>query len=50
MAAFVTMREPRPSKIATIKPGVMYVDLGRVTQKEFDEAVPEMAEGSRHRL
>ena len=46
MAAFVTMREPRPSKIATIKPGVMYVDVCRVSQKEYDEAVPEMAKAS----
>ncbi|MGP0069781.1 MAG: S41 family peptidase [Isosphaeraceae bacterium] len=44
MAAFSTLREPRPTKIATIKPGVIYVDLGRVTQKEFDEAVPKLAE------
>jgi hypothetical protein len=40
---FATRREPRPAKIATIKPGVMYVDLDRITQKEFDEAVLELA-------
>ena len=44
MAAFLALREPRPAKIATIKPGVIYVDLGRITQKEFDEAVPKLAE------
>jgi C-terminal processing protease CtpA/Prc len=44
MMAFTALREPRPAKIATIKPGVIYVDLGRITQKEFDEAVPKLAE------
>ena len=44
MVAFLALREPRPTKIATIKPGVIYVDLGRITQKEFDEAVPKLAD------
>jgi C-terminal processing protease CtpA/Prc len=44
MAGFVALREPRPAAVATIKPGVIYVDLGRVTQKELDEAVPKLAE------
>jgi C-terminal processing protease CtpA/Prc len=44
MAAFMDMREPRPTIVATIEPGVIYVDLGRITQKEFDEAVPKLAE------
>jgi len=43
-AAFLALREPRPSKIAAIKPGVIYLDLSRITQQEFDEAVPRMAE------
>ena len=38
------MRESRPTQVATIKPGVIYIDLGRITQKEFDQAVPKMAE------
>jgi C-terminal processing protease CtpA/Prc len=42
--AFLSLREPRPAKIATIKPGVIYADLGRITQKDFDEAVPKLAE------
>ncbi len=44
VAAFLALREPRPTTIATIKPGVIYVDLGRITQKEFDEAAPRLAE------
>jgi len=44
MLAFLDLREPRPAKVASIKPGVMYVDLSRITQKEFEEAVPRLAE------
>jgi len=43
-AAFLALREPRPAKIAAIKPGVIYLDLSRITQQEFDEAVPRMTE------
>ena len=43
MVTFTALREPRPDTIATIKPGVIYVDLGRVSQKDFDEAVPKLA-------
>jgi C-terminal processing protease CtpA/Prc len=44
MRAFTALREPRPTPIATIKPGVIYVDLGRVSQKEYDDALPKLAE------
>jgi len=42
--AFLALRQLRPAKIAAIKPGVIYLDLSRITQQEFDEAVPRMAE------
>jgi C-terminal processing protease CtpA/Prc/ABC-type transport system involved in multi-copper enzyme maturation permease subunit len=42
--AFEELREPRPAKIATVKPGVIYVDLSRITQPEFDEIVPQLAD------
>jgi hypothetical protein len=35
-AAFVTLREPCPEPITTIKPGLIYVDLSRIAQTEFD--------------
>jgi C-terminal processing protease CtpA/Prc len=44
IVAFLALREPRPTTIAAIKPGVIYVDLGRISQKEFDEAVPKLSE------
>jgi len=40
--ASLALREPRPAKIAAIKPEVIYLDLSRITQQEFDEAVPRM--------
>jgi C-terminal processing protease CtpA/Prc len=44
MQEFEELREPRPAKITTIKPGVIYVDLSRITQPEFDKIVPQLAE------
>jgi C-terminal processing protease CtpA/Prc len=35
--------EPRPDKIATLEPGIMYVDLGRITDEDFTAALPELA-------
>jgi C-terminal processing protease CtpA/Prc len=35
--------ERRRAKIEEIKPGIVYVDLDQITQKEFDEAVPQLA-------
>src|SRR5262249_18833338 len=35
--------EPRPPAIHEVKPGVMYVDLDRITTKQFEEAVPRLA-------
>jgi C-terminal processing protease CtpA/Prc len=44
MSQFLDLREPRPGRIASIKQGVIYVDLSRVTQEEFDRAVARLAE------
>jgi C-terminal processing protease CtpA/Prc len=41
--AFLDLKEPRPAKVEEIKPGIVYVDLGRITDKEFEEAVPKLA-------
>jgi C-terminal processing protease CtpA/Prc len=39
---FGNLREPRPEKIAEIKPGIMYVDLDRITDKDFRGALPRL--------
>lgn len=36
--------EPRPEKISEVEPGVMYVDLDRVSTIEFEKAIPRLAE------
>ncbi|MFL6291884.1 MAG: S41 family peptidase [Thermoanaerobaculia bacterium] len=36
--------EPRPERIAEIRPGVWYVDLGRITDDDFNAAVAKLAE------
>ena len=36
--------EPRPEKIAEVRPGVYYVDVGRVTDEDFTEAIAKLAE------
>jgi len=41
-AEFYELAEPRPAKVDTIRPGVMYVDLSRITDKDFDEALPRL--------
>jgi hypothetical protein len=41
--AFTDLQEPRPSKVEEIKPGILYVDLGRITNKDFEDAVPKLA-------
>ncbi|MDB5100848.1 MAG: family peptidase [Cyanobacteria bacterium RYN_339] len=38
-----TLREDRPARLAELKPGLWYVDLDRVTDKEFEAAVPKLA-------
>jgi C-terminal processing protease CtpA/Prc len=43
-AHFLTLREPRPDKISTIQPGVIYVDLSRINQQDFDNLAPRLAE------
>jgi hypothetical protein len=37
---------PRPARVEAIKPGIMYVDLGRVTDKEFGQALPRLAKAT----
>ena len=34
--------ELRPEKVGTVAPGIVYVDLDRVTQEEFDAALPQL--------
>jgi C-terminal processing protease CtpA/Prc len=43
-AAGAGLTEPRPAKIEEIKPGIFYVDLDRVTDAEFTQAVPKLKE------
>jgi C-terminal processing protease CtpA/Prc len=38
--------EKRPEKITELKPGIFYVDIDRVTEEEFREAVPELAKAT----
>jgi C-terminal processing protease CtpA/Prc len=35
--------EPRPDKIATLEPGIVYVDIARVSDGDFAAAVPQLA-------
>jgi C-terminal processing protease CtpA/Prc len=37
-----TYTEPRPEKIAELEPGILYVDLGRVTDTDWKEVVPRL--------
>src|SRR5262249_17635326 len=37
-----TITEPRPAKIAELKPGIIYVDLDRVTDEDLNKAVPQL--------
>jgi C-terminal processing protease CtpA/Prc len=44
IATFQEFQEPvRPAKVEAIKPDVMYVDLSRVTDKDFEQALPQLA-------
>jgi C-terminal processing protease CtpA/Prc len=43
---FNVYHEKRPEKIAELKPGVMYVDIDRVTEEEFRAAVPKLAKAT----
>jgi C-terminal processing protease CtpA/Prc len=38
----MAVREPRPEPIAEVKPGIFYVDLERVTDAMFREALPRL--------
>lgn len=37
------LAQPRPEKIAEIRPGILYIDLDRVTDEEFEAALPRLA-------
>ncbi len=34
--------EPRPEKVAELRPGVLYVDLDRATDQDYDAALPRL--------
>jgi hypothetical protein len=36
------LREPRPGKIAEVKPGIFYVDVERISGAEFKNALPDL--------
>jgi C-terminal processing protease CtpA/Prc len=36
------VEEPRPAKIAETEPGVFYVDIGRITDADFQAAIPQL--------
>ena len=40
--------EPRPAKIAELRPGIFYVDLDRVTDADVDAALPQLAAARGH--
>jgi hypothetical protein len=37
------LAEPRPEKITELEPGIFYVDLERITDGDFEEALPQLA-------
>jgi C-terminal processing protease CtpA/Prc len=41
-ASFGELKEPRPDKVAEIKPGIWYVDLDRILDPDFNEALPKL--------
>lgn len=43
-AIFAPTPEPKLAKIADVATGVMYVDLGRITDADFSAALPRLAE------
>jgi len=42
ISGFQDQREASPAKIEAIKPGFMYVNLDRITDKEFEAALPKL--------
>lgn len=36
------LKEPRPERITELRPGIMYVDLDRITDDDFNAAVPQL--------
>jgi C-terminal processing protease CtpA/Prc len=43
---FDEYQEKRPDKIAELKKGTLYVDLDRITEEEFRQAVPKLAKAT----
>jgi C-terminal processing protease CtpA/Prc len=41
-AAFNGLSDVRPEKIAELKPGILYVDIDRITDKDFRDALPKL--------
>jgi C-terminal processing protease CtpA/Prc len=39
-----TIREPRPSKITELEPGIFYLDLDKIQDSDFSDALPKLAE------
>ncbi len=39
------LAEPRPPKIHEIEPGIFYVDVGRIDDRDFTEALPRLEKG-----
>ena len=37
------LREPRPNKIAEVEPGIVYVDVDRITDEDLSAALPALA-------
>ena len=40
------LHENRPEKIAEVQPGIMYVDLDRITDDDFKQALPRLKQAS----
>jgi C-terminal processing protease CtpA/Prc len=41
--AFDKLREPRPAKVAELKPGVVYINLDETSDADFTAALPQLA-------
>jgi len=40
------VREPRPGKIEELEPGIFYLDLDRITDDDFSQAIPSLAKAT----
>jgi C-terminal processing protease CtpA/Prc len=43
IGGFGSPEEPRPEKIAEVRPGIFYVDLSRIDDADFNAAIDELA-------